>query len=255
GPSPAETLMELLVIVDALHRSSAGRITAVVPYFGYSRQDRRSRLTRVPITAKLVAKMIEAAGVNRILTMDLHADQIQGFFDIPVDNLHISPIFAPDVEKRFKGEKLVMVSPDVGGVVRARAFAKKVDADLAIIDKRREKAGVSEVMNVIGDVKDKVCIMVDDIVDSGGTLCNAAAALKANGAKEVYSYVVHGVLSGGAVARISSSEIEKLVIGDTIAATEAVRVSESIEQLSVAELMGEAIKRISEEKSISELFN
>ncbi|HIL29480.1 MAG TPA: ribose-phosphate pyrophosphokinase [Micavibrio sp.] len=249
-----DNLMELLITIDALRRGSARRITAVIPYFGYARQDRKTG-GRTPISAKLVANLITAAGVDRVLTMELHAGQIQGFFDIPVDNLHISPIFAPDVEKRFKGEKLVMVSPDVGGVVRARAFAKKVDADLAIIDKRREKAGVSEVMNVIGDVKDKVCIMVDDIVDSGGTLCNAAAALKANGAKEVYSYVVHGVLSGGAVARISSSEIEKLVIGDTIAATEAVRVSESIEQLSVAELMGEAIKRISEEKSISELFN
>lgn len=249
-----DNLMELLITIDALRRGSARRITAVIPYFGYARQDRKTG-GRTPISAKLVANLITAAGVDRVLTMELHAGQIQGFFDIPVDNLHISPIFAPDVENRFKGEKLVMVSPDVGGVVRARAFAKKVDADLAIIDKRREKAGVSEVMNVIGDVKDKVCIMVDDIVDSGGTLCNAAAALKANGAKEVYSYVVHGVLSGGAVARISSSEIEKLVIGDTIAATEAVRVSESIEQLSVAELMGEAIKRISEEKSISELFN
>lgn len=249
-----DNLMELLITIDALRRGSARRITAVIPYFGYARQDRKTG-GRTPISAKLVANLITAAGVDRVLTMELHAGQIQGFFDIPVDNLHISPIFAPDVEKRFKGEKLVMVSPDVGGVVRARAFAKKVDADLAIIDKRREKAGVSEVMNVIGDVKDKVCIMVDDIVDSGGTLCNAAAALKANGAKAVYSYVVHGVLSGGAVARISSSEIEKLVIGDTIAATEAVRVSENIEQLSVAELMGEAIKRISEEKSISELFN
>lgn len=249
-----DNLMELLITIDALRRGSARRITAVIPYFGYARQDRKTG-GRTPISAKLVANLITAAGVDRVLTMELHAGQIQGFFDIPVDNLHISPIFAPDVEKRFKGEKLVMVSPDVGGVVRARAFAKKVDADLAIIDKRREKAGVSEVMNVIGDVKDKVCIMVDDIVDSGGTLCNAAAALKANGAKSVYSYVVHGVLSGGAVARISSSEIEKLVIGDTIAATEAVRVSENIEQLSVAELMGEAIKRISEEKSISELFN
>ena len=249
-----DNLMELLITIDALRRGSARRITAVIPYFGYARQDRKTG-GRTPISAKLVANLITAAGVDRVLTMELHAGQIQGFFDIPVDNLHISPIFAPDVEKRFKGEKLVMVSPDVGGVVRARAFAKKVDADLAIIDKRREKAGVSEVMNVIGDVKDKVCIMVDDIVDSGGTLCHAAAALKANGAKAVYSYVVHGVLSGGAVARISSSEIEKLVIGDTIAATEAVRVSENIEQLSVAELMGEAIKRISEEKSISELFN
>ncbi len=248
-----DNLMELLITIDALRRGSARRITAVIPYFGYARQDRKTG-GRTPISAKLVANLITAAGVDRVLTMELHAGQIQGFFDIPVDNLHIAPIFIPELTKRFKGEKLVMVSPDVGGVVRARAMAKRVDADLAIIDKRREAAGVSEVMHVIGDVQDKVCIMVDDIVDSGGTLCNAAAALKAKGAKAVHAYVVHGVLSGGAVARISSSEIERMVISDTIAATEAVRVSNTIEQLSVAALMGEAIKRISEEKSISQLF-
>jgi len=248
-----DNLMELLITIDALRRGSARRITAVIPYFGYARQDRKTG-GRTPISAKLVANLITAAGVDRVLTMELHAGQIQGFFDIPVDNLHIAPIFLPELQKRFKGEKLVMVSPDVGGVVRARAMAKRVDADLAIIDKRREAAGVSEVMHVIGDVQDKVCIMVDDIVDSGGTLCNAAAALKAKGAKSVHAYVVHGVLSGGAVARISSSEIERMVISDSIAATEAVRVSNTIEQLSVAPLMGEAIKRISEEKSISQLF-
>lgn len=248
-----DNLMELLITIDALRRGSARRITPVIPYFGYARQDRKTG-GRTPISAKLVANLIVAAGADRVLTMELHAGQIQGFFDIPVDNLHIAPIFVPDIEKRFKGEDLVIVSPDVGGVVRARAFAKRLNADLAIIDKRREKAGVSEVMHVIGNIEDKVCIMVDDIVDSGGTLCNAAAALKENGAKSVYSYVVHGVLSGGAVARISASKMEQLVIADTIAATEAVRVSNSISQLSVASLMGEAVKCISEEKSISALF-
>ncbi len=248
-----DNLMELLITIDALRRGSARRITAVIPYFGYARQDRKTG-GRTPISAKLVANLITAAGVDRVLTMELHAGQIQGFFDIPVDNLHISPVFIPDIEKRFKSERVVMVSPDVGGAVRARAMAKHIDADIAIIDKRREQAGVSEVMHVIGDVKDAVCIMVDDIVDSGGTLRNAATALKAKGAKEVHAHVVHGVLSGGAVARISSSEIERMVIADTIAATEAVRVSDTIEQLSVAPLLGEAIKRISEEKSISALF-
>ncbi len=248
-----DNLMELLITIDALRRGSARRITAVIPYFGYARQDRKTG-GRTPISAKLVANLITAAGADRVLTMELHAGQIQGFFDIPVDNLHIAPIFLPDITSQFKKEELVMVSPDVGGVVRARAMAKRCDADLAIIDKRREKAGVSEVMHVIGDVEGKVCIMVDDIVDSGGTLCNAASALKAKGAKAVHAYVVHGVLSGGAVARISSSEIERMIIADTIAATEAVRVSETISQLSVAPLIGEAIKRISDERSISALF-
>lgn len=248
-----DNLMELLITIDALRRGSARRITAVIPYFGYARQDRKTG-GRTPISAKLVANLITAAGVDRVLTMELHAGQIQGFFDIPVDNLHIAPVFIPEITKQFKPEELVMVSPDVGGVVRARAMAKRVDADLAIIDKRREQAGISEVMHVIGDVEGKVCIMVDDIVDSGGTLCNAAKALKDKGAKAVHAYVVHGVLSGGAVARISSSEIERMVIADTIAATEAVRVSETIKQLSVAPLIGEAIKRISEERSISALF-
>lgn len=248
-----DNLMELLITLDALRRSSAKRITAVLPYFGYARQDRRTG-PRTPISAKLVANLITSAGANRVLTLDLHAGQIQGFFDIPTDNLIVSPVFIPDMEKRFQGEDLVIVSPDVGGVVRARAIAKRLNCDLAIIDKRREKAGVSEVMNVIGDVEGKVCIMVDDIVDSAGTLCNAAVALMENKAKSVYAYVVHGVLSGGAVARVAASPLEKLVITDSIPATETVRNSRNIEQLTIAPLLGEAIKRIAEDRSISALF-
>ena len=225
----------------------------MIPYYGYARQDRKTG-GRTPISAKLVADLISAAGCDRVLAMELHAGQIQGFFDIPVDNLIIAPVFIPQIKESFHGEKLCIVSPDVGGVVRARAFAKRLDADLAIIDKRREKAGVSEVMHVIGDVKGKVCILVDDIVDSGGTLCNAAETLKNQKAKEVHAYVVHGVLSGGAVARIINSPLEKMVIADTIAATEAVRAAPNIEQLSVAPLIGEAIRRTSEERSISALF-
>jgi ribose-phosphate pyrophosphokinase len=248
-----DNLMELLIAIDALKRGSAKRITAVIPYFGYARQDRKTG-GRTPITAKLVADLITAAGADRVLAMELHAGQIQGFFDMPVDNLIIAPVFVPQIEKKFNGERLCIVSPDVGGVVRARAFAKSLNADLAIIDKRREKAGVSDVMHVIGEVDDRVCILVDDIVDSGGTLCNAAVALKDHGAKEVHAYVVHGVLSGGAVARISSSPLQSMVIADTIQATEAVRVAHNIQQLSVAHLMGEAIRRTCEEQSISELF-
>ncbi len=248
-----DNLMELLVTIDALRRGSARRITAVLPYFGYARQDRKTG-PRTPISAKLVANLITSAGADRVLTMELHAGQIQGFFDIPLDNLIASPVFIPDMKRRFKGKDLVMVSPDVGGVVRARAMAKRLDADLAIIDKRREQAGTSEVMHVIGDVKDKICVMVDDIVDSGGTLCNAAKALKEHGGKEVYSYVVHGVLSGGAVARIADSEMEQLVITDTIAATPAVEASSRITRLTVAPLIGEAVRSISEERSISALF-
>ena len=248
-----DNLMELLITIDALKRGSAKRITAVLPYFGYARQDRKTG-GRTPITAKLVANLITSAGADRVLTLDLHAGQIQGFFDIPTDNLIASPVFTPNMQEKFDCDNLVMVSPDVGGVVRARAIAKRLNADLAIIDKRREKAGVSEVMNVIGDVEGKTCILIDDIVDSAGTLCNAAVALKENGAKEVNAYVVHGVLSGGAVARISASPMDKLVITDSIAATEAVRVSQSIEQLTVAPLIGEAVKRIYEERSISALF-
>jgi len=248
-----DNLLELLITMDALKRGSARRITAVLPYYGYARQDRKTG-GRTPISAKLVADIITSAGANRVLTMELHAGQIQGFFNIPTDNLHVYPVFIPDMEAKFKGEEIVMVSPDVGGVVRARSMAKRLNADLAIIDKRREQAGTSEVMNVIGDVAGKVCVLIDDIVDSAGTLCNAAVALKENGAKSVYAYVVHGVLSGGAVARISSSPLEQLVTTDTIGATEAVRVSHNIRQLSVAPLMGEAIRRISEERSISALF-
>lgn len=246
-------LMELLIAIDALKRGSAKRITAVIPYFGYARQDRKTG-GRTPISAKLVANLIMAAGCHRVLTMELHAGQIQGFFDIPVDNLIVSPVFVPQIQDRFNGEELCVVSPDVGGVVRARAFAKRLNADLAIIDKRREKAGSSEVMNVIGDVAGKVCILVDDIVDSGGTLCNAAQALKDKKAKEVHAYVVHGVLSGGAVARISSSPLERLVITDSIEATEAVQMAHNVEQLTVAPLIGEAARRIFEERSISALF-
>jgi len=246
-------LMELLIAIDALRRGSARRITAVVPYFGYARQDRKTG-SRTPISAKLVANLITAAGADRVLTMELHAGQIQGFFDIPVDNLVAAPVFVPHIQNKFDGEEVCIVSPDVGGVVRARQLAKRIGADLAIIDKRREQAGVSEVMNVIGEVSGKICIMVDDIVDSGGTLCNAASALKDNGAKEVHSYVVHGVLSGSAVEKITNSPMEKLVITDSIIATDDVAASDSIEQLSVASLIGEAARRISEERSISALF-
>ena len=248
-----DNLMELLISIDALKRGSAKRITVVLPYYGYARQDRKTG-GRTPITAKLVANIITSAGADRVLTLDLHAGQIQGFFDIPTDNLIASPIMVDDMKSKFKGDNLVMVSPDVGGVVRARAIAKRMNADLAIIDKRREKAGVSEVMNIIGNVDGKDCILIDDIVDSAGTLCNAAGALKDKGAKSVHGYVVHGVLSGGAVARVSASPMESLVITDSIAATEAVRVAHNIEQLSVAPLIGEAIKRIYEERSISALF-
>ena len=253
--SPAnDNMMELLVCLDALKRSSARRITAVLPYFGYARQDRKSA-PRTPISAKLVANLITAAGANRVLTLDLHAGQIQGFFDIPVDNLYAAGEIIGDIERNFSNGNLMVVSPDVGGVVRARAIAKRLEADLAIVDKRREKAGVSEVMNIIGDVKDRECILVDDIVDSAGTLCNAAAALKEAGASEVHAYVSHAVLSGGAVARVSASDLKSLVVTDTIAMTEAMRVSESIKILSIAKLMAEAIRRISAESSVSSLFN
>ncbi len=249
-----DNLMELLVAMDALKRGSARRITAVLPYFGYARQDRKSG-PRTPISAKLVANLITVAGADRVLTLDLHAGQIQGFFDIPVDNLLAEPVFVRNIRDSYDNGSLTMVSPDVGGVFRARAFAKRLDADLAIIDKRRERAGVSEVMHVIGDVKGQDCILVDDIVDSGGTLCNAAVALMENGAKSVAAYATHGVLSGGAVSRISSSSFTKLVTTDSIMQTEAMRVSSTLEQLTIAPLIGEAMLRISEEKSVSSLFD
>ncbi|HSH98973.1 MAG TPA: ribose-phosphate pyrophosphokinase [Reyranella sp.] len=247
-------LMELLITIDALRRSSARRITAVMPYFGYARQDRRTG-SRTPISAKLVANVITHAGAHRVLTLDLHAAQIQGFFDIPLDNLYAGPVFSSDIKETLTNRSLTVVSPDTGGVVRARAIAKRIDADLAIIDKRREAAGVSEVMNVIGDVKDRDCILIDDIVDSAGTLCNAAVALMDQGAKSVSAYVTHGVLSGGAVARVAASPMEKLVITDSIIATEAVRISPNVRPLSIASLMAEAMKRISEETSVSSLFD
>jgi len=249
-----DNLMELLVTLDALRRGSARRITAVIPYYGYARQDPKSA-PRTPISAKLVANLITSAGADRVLTMDLHADQIQGFFDIPTDNLFAAPVLTDDIKKNYPNDRLVVVSPDVGGVVRARAIAKRLDAELAIIDKRRERAGVSEVMNIIGDVNDRRCIMVDDIVDSGGTLCNAAQALIDQGAISVDAYVTHGVLSGGAVSRVASSPLSSLVTTDSILATEAMRVAKNIRQLTVAPLLGEAIRRINEERSVSSLFN
>jgi ribose-phosphate pyrophosphokinase len=247
-------LMELLVSLDALKRSSARRATAVIPYFGYARQDRKSS-PRTPISAKLVANMITAAGADRVLTLDLHAMQIQGFFDIPTDNLIAAPVVVKDIQDCHSRQDLVIVSPDVGGVVRAREIAGRVGADLAIIDKRRERAGVSEVMNIIGDVAGRRCILIDDIVDTAGTLCNAAAALIEAGASAVYAYVTHGVLSGPAVPRVAASPIETLVITDSIVATEAVRGAHNIRQLTIAPLMGEAVRRISEERSVSSLFN
>lgn len=249
-----DNLMELLVCIDALKRASARRITAVVPYFGYARQDRKPG-PRTPISAKLVANLITVAGADRVLTMDLHAGQIQGFFDIPVDNLYASPLMAGDLKERYPDDELIIVSPDVGGVGRARGIAKRLDAQLAIVDKRRERAGVSEVVNVIGDVSDRLCVLVDDIVDSGGTLCNAAQALLDAGATSVVAYVTHGVLSAGAVARIAASRLEALVITDSIRATEAVRVADKIREITVAPLIGEAIRRISDESSVSSLFD
>jgi len=249
-----DNLMELLVTLDALKRGSARRITAVMPYFGYARQDRKSG-PRTPISAKLVANLITTAGANRVLTLDLHAGQIQGFFDIPLDNLYAEPVFREDIERRFDGEDIMIVSPDVGGVFRARGMAKQLNADLAIIDKRRERAGESEVMNIIGDVKGRRCILIDDIVDSAGTLCNAAVALREAGASSVAAYATHGVLSGGAVARVTASPIDILVTTDSIQATEAVRVARNIKQLTIAPLIAEAMRRIAEEHSVSSLFD
>jgi ribose-phosphate pyrophosphokinase len=247
-------LMELLVCLDALKRASARRVSAVIPYYGYARQDRKSG-SRTPISAKLVANLITTAGANRVLTLDLHAGQIQGFFDIPTDNLYAAPVQVKDILEHHSGRDLIVVSPDVGGVVRARLIARRLDADLAIIDKRRERAGVSEVVNIIGDVAGRRCILVDDIVDSAGTLCNAAVALIEAGAAAVYAYVTHGVLSGGAVARVIASPIESLVMTDSIMATRAMCEARNIRQISIAPLMAEAIRRISEERSVSSLFD
>jgi ribose-phosphate pyrophosphokinase len=248
-----DNLMELLILLDALKRSSARRITAVIPYYGYARQDRKPG-PRTPISAKLVANLITRAGTDRVLTLDLHAGQIQGFFDIPTDNLFAAPVMVRDINERFDSNKLV-VSPDVGGVVRARGLAKRIGAPLAIVDKRRDRPGESEVMNIIGDVEGRACILVDDIVDSGGTLCNAADALIEKGATSVHAYITHGVLSGGAVARIAASRLSELVITDSIQATEAVRLAHNIRVLSIAPLIGEAIGRTASEESVSSLFD
>jgi len=247
-------LMELLIIIDALKRASARRITAVIPYFGYARQDRKPG-PRTPISAKLVANLITHAGADRVLTVDLHAGQIQGFFDIPTDNLYASPVMVRDIKEKFDLKTITVVSPDVGGVVRARGLAKRIDAPLAIIDKRRERPNESEVMNVIGEVAGQTCLLVDDIIDSGGTLVNAADALLEKGAKDVYAYITHGVLSGGAVARITASKLKELVITDSILPTEAVRVARNIRLLSIATLIGEAINRTAAEESVSSLFD
>jgi ribose-phosphate pyrophosphokinase len=250
-----DNLMELLICIDALRRASAKRITAVLPYFGYARQDRKPG-PRTPISAKLVANLITVAGANRVLSVDLHAGQIQGFFDIPTDNLYGAPVMSADIQARFSGRNITVVSPDVGGVVRARALAKRLDnAPLAIVDKRREKPGESEVMNIIGDVADRFCILIDDIVDSAGTLCNAAAALKEGGAEDVVAYCTHGVLSGGAVARVDNSVLSELVITDSIAAYEAAEASAKIRLLPIAPLLAEAIRRIADESSVSSLFD
>ena len=249
-----DNLMELLIMMDALRRSSAKRITAVIPYFGYARQDRKTS-ARTPISAKLVANLITEAGANRVLTIDLHAGQIQGFFDIPTDNLFSAPVFDRDIEARIGLENLIMVSPDVGGVLRTRALAKRLNADLAIIDKRREKAGESEVMNVIGDVSGRTCILVDDIVDSAGTLCNAADALIAKGAARVFAYATHAVLSGGAVERVSKSQLQSLVVTNSIAPTPDMQACKQIRIIDIAPLLAEAMRRITNEESVSSLFD
>lgn len=249
-----DNLMELLLVLDALRRSSAKRVTAVMPYFGYARQDRKSG-PRTPISAKLVANLITNAGADRVLTMDLHAGQIQGFFDIPVDNLYAAPLFASDIKAKFSARNPMIVSPDVGGVVRARTIASRLHCDLAIIDKRRERAGVSEVMNVIGDVIGRDCILIDDIVDSGGTLINAATALIKNGAKSVSVYITHGVLSGEAAKRIAASPIETMIITDSIQATDLIKSAPNIQQLSIAPLLANAMQRINTEQSVSSLFD
>ena len=250
-----DNLMEIMVMVDALRRASAGRITAAIPYFGYARQDRRPRSARVAISAKVVANMLQVAGVDRVLTMDLHADQIQGFFDMPVDNVYASPLLLADIWRAYGTENLIVVSPDVGGVVRARAVAKRLDdAELAIIDKRRPRANVSEVMNIIGEVDGRTCIIMDDMVDTAGTLCKAAQALKDRGAGAVYAYCTHPVLSGGAIERIAASSLDELVVTDTIPLSEEAQGCGKIRQLSCAALLGETILRISNAESVSSLF-
>ena len=250
-----DNLMELLIAIDALKRASARRITAVVPYFGYARQDRKPG-PRTPISAKLVANLITQAGADRVLAVDLHAGQIQGFFDIPTDNLFAPPVMAADIQARYGDKDLMVVSPDVGGVVRARALAKRLDnAPLAIVDKRRDRPGESEVMNIIGDVKGRHCVLIDDIVDSGGTLCNAADALLEQGAESVAAYITHGVLSGGAVARVDGSQLTELVVTDTIPAAEAAKDAKRIRYLTIAPLIGEAVRRIADESSVSSLFD
>ena len=250
-----DNLMELLIAIDALKRASARRITAVVPYFGYARQDRKPG-PRTPISAKLVANLITQAGADRVLAVDLHAGQIQGFFDIPTDNLFAAPVMAADIQARYGDKDLMVVSPDVGGVVRARALAKRLDnAPLAIVDKRRDRPGESEVMNIIGEVKGRHCVLIDDIVDSGGTLCNAADALLAQGAESVAAYITHGVLSGGAVARVDGSQLTELVVTDTIPAAEAAKDAKRIRYLTIAPLIGEAVRRIADESSVSSLFD
>ncbi len=250
-----DNLMELVVMTDALRRASASRITAVVPYFGYARQDRRVRSMRVPITAKVVADMITKVGVDRVLTVDLHADQIQGFFDIPVDNIYATPVLVDDITRKFK-EDFIVVSPDVGGVVRARAMAKRLnDVDLAIIDKRRPKANVSQVMHIIGDVEGKTCLLIDDIVDTAGTLCKAAEALKANGAEAVYAYITHPVLSGPAIENISNSTLDELIVTDTIPLSDKAKNCGKIRPLTISGLIAESIRRVSNEESISALFD
>ena len=250
-----DNIMELLITIDAAKRGSANRITAVIPYFGYARQDRKTG-PRTPISAKLIANLITSAGADRVLTMDLHAGQIQGFFDIPLDNLYSAPPTIRDIEDQFKDtSQLILISPDVGGVVRTRAFAKRLSADLAIIDKRREEPGKSEVMNVIGKVENKICILIDDIVDSAGTLCSAAEALKKKGAKDIFSYISHGVFSGNAIKNIMNSDIKEMVITDSILASEEIKKSKNIRHISIAPLFGEAIKRINSDSSISALFD
>jgi len=250
----ADNFMELLVMIDAMKRASASRVTAVIPYFGYARQDRRPRSARVPITAKVAARMISVIGTDRVVTIDLHADQIQGFFDIPVDNVYASPLVLADIWQRQPQHEIVVVSPDVGGVLRARAIAKRLDADLAIIDKRRPRANVSTVMNIIGDVEGKCCVMVDDMVDTAGTLCSAAGALKERGATRVVAYCVHPVLSGPAVDNIINSEMDELVVTDTIPLSEAAQECDKIRQLSVAQMLAETIRRMAHGESVSSMY-